>query len=97
MSKKEPPKKLNIFLNGLPVGYLEYKARKDLIFSYLSDWLYGSRHAFPISRSLPLREEPFEGEKVYAYFDNLLSTIKVIVFSLFSNSLLLTRTNISSF
>ncbi len=30
------------------------------------------QNSFPISRSLPLRAEAYEGGRVYAYFDNLL-------------------------
>ncbi len=71
MAKKGGTKRLNIFLNSLPVGYLEYKSRQILSFVYLPEWIERDK-SFPISRSLPIREEPYEGGKVYAYFDNLL-------------------------
>lgn len=71
MTKKKSTKRLNVFLNSLPLGYLEYKAKQSLTFEYLPDWIKKQR-SFPISRSLPLREEPYTGDKVYAYFDNLL-------------------------
>lgn len=71
MAKKNSPKKLNIYLNSLPLGYLEFKDRTNLTFAYHSEWLERTT-SFPISRSLPLREQPYDGGKVYAYFDNLL-------------------------
>lgn len=71
MAKKNSPKKLNIYLNNLPLGYLEYKERSNLTFVYLPEWLARTT-SFPISRSLPLREQPYDGNRVYAYFDNLL-------------------------
>lgn len=71
MAKKSNPRKLNIYLNSLPLGYLEFKDRTNLTFGYLEEWLERTT-SFPISRSLPLREQPYDGSKVYAYFDNLL-------------------------
>lgn len=69
--RKQNATSLNIYLNGLPLGLMEYKAKKDLTFKYKEEWLK-RENAFPISRSLPLREESYEGERVFAYFDNLL-------------------------
>ena len=74
MQKKKSTKKLNVYLNGFTVGVLEFKARKELSFTYAVSWLQEGT-AFPISRSLPLREAPYEGSKVYAYFDNLLPDV----------------------
>lgn len=71
MAKKRGPHKLNVFLNALPVGALEYKIQKNLTFKYSLEWL-GRANAFPISRSLPLTELTYEGAPVFAYFDNLL-------------------------
>lgn len=71
MAKKARTSRLNIFLNTLPLGYLEQKAKQNLTFVYLPEWIEREKK-FPISRSLPIREEPYEGDKVYAYFDNLL-------------------------
>lgn len=72
MAKRKPSvTSLDIYLNGLPLGLMEYKAKKDLTFKYKEEWLT-RENAFPISRSLPLREEPYAGERVFAYFDNLL-------------------------
>ena len=74
MQKKKSTKKLNVYLNGFTLGVLEFKARKELSFTYAVSWLQEGT-AFPISRSLPLRETPYEGSKVYAYFDNLLPDV----------------------
>lgn len=63
--------KLDIYINGLPLGSLEFEARRNLVFHYKEAWL-NRKLSFPISRSLPLREEAFHGEKVFVYFDNLL-------------------------
>jgi serine/threonine-protein kinase HipA len=71
VSKKQSPKQLRVYLNSRPLGYLEYKDRQSLSFFYLPEWIKRD-NSFPISRSLPLREEPYSGDKVYAYFDNLL-------------------------
>lgn len=71
MARIKTKQELHIYLNGLPLGTLSYRAKQNLIFTYKAEWLSRS-NAFPISRSLPLREEPYEGEGVYAYFDNLL-------------------------
>jgi len=71
VAKRSGTKRLNIYLNSLPLGYLEYKAKQNLTFAYHNEWLAREK-SFPISRSLPLREEPYEGGVVYAYFDNLL-------------------------
>lgn len=71
MAKKPSNIPLNIYLNGLLLGVLEYRAQRDLIFKYSEFWL-NRAYNFPISRSLPLREQAYEGNKVYSYFDNLL-------------------------
>ncbi len=71
MAREKSSQSLSIFMNGLPLGSLSYKEKRSLIFTYSAEWL-NRRNSFPISRSLPLREEPYEGGRVYAYFDNLL-------------------------
>lgn len=71
MGRKKPLQTLDIYLNALPLGELSYRAKTNLSFKYKPEWLE-KRTAFPISRSLPLREDLYEGAKVYAYFDNLL-------------------------
>jgi serine/threonine-protein kinase HipA len=71
MAKRKSAQNLKVYLNNLPLGNLGYNARKSLSFTYLAQWLERP-HAFPISRCLPLREDPFDGDAVFAYFDNLL-------------------------
>ncbi len=71
MARKKVSQTLAIYLNGLPLGELSYKAKSSLSFVYKPEWL-ARKSSFPISRSLPLREEPYDGPRVYAYFDNLL-------------------------
>lgn len=62
---------LNVLMNGILVGKLEKNIKGSLTFSYDQTWLCtpGSR---PISLSLPLVEQPFTGNVVYNFFDNLL-------------------------
>jgi len=71
VAQKIKIKKLNIYLNSLPLGFLEQGSKKELKFGYLPEWI-NRKNCFPISRSLPIREEPYTGDIVYAYFDNLL-------------------------
>jgi len=62
---------LNVLMNGMLVGKLEKAAKGGLTFVYDQQWLDtpGSR---PISLSLPLVRQPFIGDVVYNFFDNLL-------------------------
>jgi serine/threonine-protein kinase HipA len=62
---------LNVFLNGRLVGRLRRQASAAIDFQYDEDWL-GWEQAFPVSLSLPLREDRFIGDPVIAVFDNLL-------------------------
>ena len=62
---------LNVFLNGRLVGRLRRQASGAIDFQYDDDWL-GWEQAFPVSLSLPLREDRFIGDPVIAVFDNLL-------------------------
>lgn len=71
MAKRKSAQSLQVYLNNLPLGRLGYNARRALTFTYHPKWLE-RKTAFPISRSLPLREDPFDGRMVFAYFDNLL-------------------------
>jgi serine/threonine-protein kinase HipA len=77
MSQKRMSRALDVFLNGNALGVLRYQAKTDLEFVYNREWL-SSPTAFPISRSLPLREEPYGGASVYSYFDNLLPDVLAI-------------------
>lgn len=57
-------------MNGIEVGVLARK-HGQLAFTYSPEWmrLEGSR---ALSLSLPMQSEPIKGDKVEAYFDNLL-------------------------
>src|SRR5438128_1339502 len=62
---------LNILMNGIWVGTLEKTTMGVLTFTYHQAWL-NTPGARPISLSLPLVEQPFLGDVVYNFFDNLL-------------------------
>lgn len=62
---------LNILMNDIMIGKLEKGTRGELIFTYDQAWLNTSG-ARPISLSLPLINQPFVGDVVYNFFDNLL-------------------------
>lgn len=62
---------LNVFLNGRLVGRLNRETSGAIHFEYASSWL-AWEHAFPVSLSLPLREERYTGDSVVAVFENLL-------------------------
>jgi serine/threonine-protein kinase HipA len=62
---------LNVFLNGRLVGRLRRQASAAIDFQYDDSWLAWEQ-AFPVSLSLPLREDRFIGDPVIAVFDNLL-------------------------
>jgi serine/threonine-protein kinase HipA len=68
-SRKHPP--LNIFLNGRLVGRLKKETSGAHAFQYDPTWLHWE-HTFPVSLSLPLREDRYTGDPVVAVFDNLL-------------------------
>ena len=60
-----------MFLNGQPAGILQLSDSAALSFTYYHDWLL-SKHAIPISLSLPLREKPHQGVAVMTCLENLL-------------------------
>lgn len=63
-------KKLSVYLNENFVGVLTQQQKGLLIFCYDSEYL--NKKNIPISISLPLRKEKFEGDEVKAYFSGLL-------------------------
>lgn len=67
--RRHPP--LRVYQNDRLVGYLLKEPSGAIEFRYDRQWLERSR-AFPVSLSLPLREEPWRGEPVVAVFENLL-------------------------
>lgn len=71
MGRKRAHINLHVLLNGARVGILTRDSTENLEFGYHKEWLE-TAHAIPISQSLPLREIPYRGISVQAYFDNLL-------------------------
>ena len=62
---------LSVFLNGRLVGTLRRESSGATDFQYASPWL-AWENAFPVSLSLPLREDRYIGAPAIAVFDNLL-------------------------
>lgn len=62
---------LNVLMNGILIGQLKKATKGGLTFIYDQAWL-DTPGARPISLSLPLVEQPFTGDVVYNFFDNLL-------------------------
>jgi serine/threonine-protein kinase HipA len=62
---------LDVLLNGRLVGRLRREAGGAIDFRYAEEWL-SWESAFPVSLSLPLREDRYIGAPVVAVFDNLL-------------------------
>jgi serine/threonine-protein kinase HipA len=62
---------LGVFVNGRRVGRLRKETSGFIDFQYDGSWLEWE-HTFPISLSLPLREDRYVGSSVIAVFDNLL-------------------------
>lgn len=62
---------LHAFMNGERVGTLTQTGSGGLEFQYHSRWLASDRSR-PISRSLPLAEQVYRGNRVIDFFDNLL-------------------------
>jgi serine/threonine-protein kinase HipA len=68
---------LNVFLNGRLVGVLKREPSGAIDFLYDQQWL-SWESTFPVSLSLPLREDPYVGTPVINIFDNLLPDSDVI-------------------
>ncbi|MBZ9905619.1 type II toxin-antitoxin system HipA family toxin [Mesorhizobium sp. B2-3-14] len=62
---------LRVYLNNRLVGQLSKESSGAVRFRYEDHWL-ARRGAFPVSLSLPLREDAYRGEPVNAVFENLL-------------------------
>lgn len=71
MPRKATYTPLNVYLNNRLVGQLNKQPSGATKFTYDENWL-NWEHAFPVSLSLPLREDAYRGEPVIAVFDNLL-------------------------
>jgi serine/threonine-protein kinase HipA len=68
---------LKVFLNGRLAGILRRESNGAIDFRYDQKWL-AWRHTFPISLSLPLREDRYVGSPVTNVFDNLLPDSEAI-------------------
>lgn len=71
MGRKRAHVPLNVFLNSRHVGVLRRESTGAINFQYAKDWL-AWENTFPVSLSLPLREDRYIGSRVINVFDNLL-------------------------
>lgn len=71
MARRRAHVPLNVFLNSRHVGVLRREATGAIDFQYGHSWL-DWRSTFPVSLSLPLREDRYIGTPVINVFDNLL-------------------------
>lgn len=71
MPRKPTHTPLRVLLNNRLVGRLLKEPGGAVSFQYDESWLSWA-NTFPISMSLPLREDAFRGERVVAVFENLL-------------------------
>lgn len=71
MARRRAHAPLNVFLNGRLVGTLRRESTGAIDFHYAGDWL-AWENTFPVSLSLPLREDRYIGAPVINVFDNLL-------------------------
>ena len=62
---------LRVFINGQLVGFFLKDPSGTVAFGYDESWL-ARDNAIPVSLSLPLREDSFNGPVVAAFFENLL-------------------------
>ncbi|MEN4903506.1 type II toxin-antitoxin system HipA family toxin [Luteimonas sp. TWI1437] len=69
-ARRHPP--LRVYQNDRLVGHLQKEPSGAIEFRYDRAWLDRGSKAFPVSLSLPLREDPWRGEPVVAVFENLL-------------------------
>jgi len=71
MSRIKTHPRLSVFQNGEIVGYLSKQPSGAVEFLYADEWLLNDR-AYPVSLSMPLREDTYKGAPVVAVFENLL-------------------------
>ena len=71
MARTRMHSRLSVYQNGKTVGYLSKQPSGAVEFIYAQEWLSNER-AYPVSLSLPLREDAFHGAPVVAVFENLL-------------------------
>lgn len=72
MARRSQTQRLDIWMNGLPVGHWE-KTREGDRLSYLGEWIEDEQGR-PLSLSMPFTpgNQPYRGDVVSAFFDNLL-------------------------
>jgi serine/threonine-protein kinase HipA len=72
MARRTHTSRLDLWMNGLPVGYWE-QARDGERLVYSDDWI-ADPQGRPLSLSLPFTpgNQPYRGQRVADYFDNLL-------------------------
>jgi serine/threonine-protein kinase HipA len=71
MARHRAHPRLCVYQNGEVVGYLSKQPSGAIEFLYAEEWLSNER-AYPVSSSMPLREDAFKGAPVAAVFENLL-------------------------
>ena len=71
MARRRSHIPLNVSVNARLVGQLRKESSGAILFKYAPSWL-GWDTAFPVSLSLPLREEKYVGVPVANVFENLL-------------------------
>ncbi|MCR9247767.1 MAG: type II toxin-antitoxin system HipA family toxin [bacterium] len=71
MGRRNQQRELIVAMNGLAVGRWTTSSAGSTRFRYLDDWLQLPA-SLPVSLSMPLSTEPFQGEVVWNFFDNLL-------------------------
>lgn len=71
MPRKRAHIPLSVLLNNRRVGRLVKEPSGAISFRYDEGWL-SRDNTFPISMSLPLREDSFKGDRAIAVFENLL-------------------------
>jgi serine/threonine-protein kinase HipA len=72
MGRRAQTQRLNIWMNGIPVGYWE-STRQGERLGYFDEWI-ADEQSRPLSLSLPFLpgNAPYQGQIVTDYFDNLL-------------------------
>ena len=71
MARKGKSSRLQVLINSRSVGTLISASSGAIEFEYAASWLNWQNN-FPVSLSLPLREDRYVGAPVVAVFDNLL-------------------------
>ncbi|BBB70206.1 transcriptional regulator (plasmid) [Undibacterium sp. YM2] len=78
MGRRAHAQRLNIWLNGIPVGHWDTQPGRNSL-AYFEEWL-ADEQGRPLSLSLPFKpnNEPYRGPLVQNYFDNLLPDSEAI-------------------